>query len=159
MAQAWRKTTSPGCGFDVRRWSHCSAGKSKKAGSVPHAAAFTYCTGGNSWLLKGDDVGTRITMKPTPASRWQRLHASVSLAKALVKSALFLIWIALPRSARGGSLLYDRKTPITAADLLNDRVVPFFDSQEVKLLRVLTDRGIEYCGNPERHEYELRLPT
>jgi hypothetical protein len=24
--------------------------------------------------------------------------------------------------------LYDRKTPITAADLLNDRVVPFFDA-------------------------------
>jgi transposase InsO family protein len=53
--------------------------------------------------------------------------------------------------------LYDRKTPITAADLLNDRVVPFFDSQEVKLLRVLTDRGSEYCGNPERHAYELYL--
>jgi hypothetical protein len=35
-------------------------------------------------------------------------------------------------------------------DLLNDRVVPFFDSQEVKLLRMLTDRGSEYCGNPER---------
>lgn len=53
--------------------------------------------------------------------------------------------------------LYDRKTPITAANLLNDRVVPFFDSQEVKLLRVLTDRGSEYCGNPKRHEYELYL--
>src|SRR6195256_2169675 len=53
--------------------------------------------------------------------------------------------------------LYDRKTPITAADLLNDRVIPFFDSHEVKLLRVLTDRGSEYCGNPERHEYELYL--
>jgi hypothetical protein len=53
--------------------------------------------------------------------------------------------------------LYDRKTPITAADLLNDRVIPFFDSHDVKLLRVLTDRGNEYCGNPERHEYELYL--
>ena len=53
--------------------------------------------------------------------------------------------------------LYDRKTPITAADLLNDRVVPFFDAQEVKLCRVLTDRGTEYCGAPERHEYELYL--
>jgi transposase InsO family protein len=53
--------------------------------------------------------------------------------------------------------LYDRKTPITAADLLNDRVVPFFDEKEVKLLRVLTDRGMEYCGNPEHHEYELYL--
>jgi hypothetical protein len=53
--------------------------------------------------------------------------------------------------------LYDRKTPITAADLLNDRVVRFSDGHEVKLLRVLTDRGSQYCGNPERHEYELYL--
>jgi hypothetical protein len=53
--------------------------------------------------------------------------------------------------------LYDRKTPITAADLLNDRVVPFFDEKEVKLSPILTDRGTEYCGNPEHHEYELYL--
>lgn len=53
--------------------------------------------------------------------------------------------------------LYDRKTPLTAADLLNDRVIPFYDEQEVDLLRMLTDRGTEYCGNPERHEYELYL--
>jgi transposase InsO family protein len=53
--------------------------------------------------------------------------------------------------------LYDRKTPLTAADLLNDRVVPFYDQHEVKLSRVLTDRGTEFCGNPERHEYELYL--
>ena len=53
--------------------------------------------------------------------------------------------------------LYDRKTPITAADVLNDRVIPFFDAQQVKLCRVLTDRGTEYCGNPEHHPYELYL--
>lgn len=53
--------------------------------------------------------------------------------------------------------LYDRKTPLTAADLLNDRVIPFFDEHGVPLLRVLTDRGTEYCGNPEHHEYELYL--
>ncbi len=53
--------------------------------------------------------------------------------------------------------LYDRKTPITAAELVNDRVVPFYDEHEVKLQRVLTDRGTEYCGNPERHEYGLYL--
>jgi hypothetical protein len=39
--------------------------------------------------------------------------------------------------------LYDRKTPITAADLLNDRVLPFCEEHDVKLLRVLTDRGSE----------------
>ena len=53
--------------------------------------------------------------------------------------------------------LYDRKTPITAADVLNDRVLPFFEDHDIRLSRVLTDRGTEYCGNPERHEYELYL--
>ena len=57
----------------------------------------------------------------------------------------------------GFAKLYDRKTPLTAADLLNDRVIPFFDEEGVKLQRVLTDRGTEYCGNPEHHEYELYL--
>lgn len=53
--------------------------------------------------------------------------------------------------------LYDTKTPITAADLMNDRVVPFFDEHEIAVSRVLTDRGTEYCGKPESHEYELYL--
>jgi hypothetical protein len=57
----------------------------------------------------------------------------------------------------GFAKLYDRKTPITAADLLNDRVLPFFAEHEIALSRMLTDRGTEYCGNPERHEYELYL--
>ena len=48
--------------------------------------------------------------------------------------------------------LYDRKTPITAADLLNDRVLPFYDEHGIALCRVLTDRGTEYCGRPEHHE-------
>jgi transposase InsO family protein len=53
--------------------------------------------------------------------------------------------------------LYDQKTPITAADLLNDRVIPFFDDHELRLLRVLTDRGTEYCGDAQKHPYELYL--
>jgi len=52
--------------------------------------------------------------------------------------------------------LYDRKTPITAAEILNDRVVPFYDEHGIRLCRVLTDRGTEFCGN-ESHEYELYL--
>ena len=35
--------------------------------------------------------------------------------------------------------------------------MPVFDAQAVKLCRVLTDRGTEYCGNPERHEDERYL--
>lgn len=57
----------------------------------------------------------------------------------------------------GFAKVYDRKTPLTAADLLNDRVIPFFEEHEVPLLRVLTDRGTEYCGSPDKHEYELYL--
>jgi transposase len=57
----------------------------------------------------------------------------------------------------GFAKLYDRKTPLTAADLLNDRVIPFYDEHGVVLQRILTDRGTEYCGTHDRHEYELYL--
>ena len=53
--------------------------------------------------------------------------------------------------------LYDRKNALVAADLLNDRVLPFFEEHQIPLLRVLTDRGTEYCGQREHHEYELDL--
>src|SRR4051812_2931673 len=53
--------------------------------------------------------------------------------------------------------LYDRKNALVAADLLNDRVLPFLEEQDVPLLRILTDRGTEYCGQREHHEYELYL--
>ena len=53
--------------------------------------------------------------------------------------------------------LYDRKNALVVADMLNDRVLPFFEEQEVPLLRILTDRGTEYCGNREHHEYQLYL--
>lgn len=53
--------------------------------------------------------------------------------------------------------LYTTKTPITAADMLNDRVLPFFVQHELPMLRILTDRGTEYCGRAERHDYQLYL--
>ena len=53
--------------------------------------------------------------------------------------------------------LYDRKNALVAADMLNDRVLPFFEEQDVSLLRILTDRGTEYCGQREHHEYQLYL--
>lgn len=53
--------------------------------------------------------------------------------------------------------LYTSKHAITSADMLNDRVLPFFEQQQIPLLRVLTDRGTEFNGRPENHEYELYL--
>lgn len=57
----------------------------------------------------------------------------------------------------GFAKLYDRKTALTAAELLNDRVIPFFDEHGLRIDRVLTDRGTEFCGAHDRHEYELYL--
>lgn len=53
--------------------------------------------------------------------------------------------------------LYTTKTPITSADLLNDRVLPFFAEQGMGVIRVLTDRGTEFCGKAESHDYQLYL--
>ena len=53
--------------------------------------------------------------------------------------------------------LYTTKTPITSADLLNDRVLPFYEEHDLPLLRILTDRGTEYCGKADQHDYQLYL--
>ncbi len=53
--------------------------------------------------------------------------------------------------------LYTEKSAITAADILNDKVLPFYAEQGVDMLRILTDRGTEYCGKSEHHAYQLYL--
>lgn len=53
--------------------------------------------------------------------------------------------------------LETEKTALSAAHILNERVIPWFDSQQVSLLRILTDRGTEYCGKVEEHAYQLYL--
>lgn len=53
--------------------------------------------------------------------------------------------------------VYDRKNALVAADMLNDKVLPFYQEQHIDLLRILTDRGTEYCGAREHHEYQLYL--
>lgn len=53
--------------------------------------------------------------------------------------------------------LYTEKTALTAADMLNDRILPWYEEQQVPLLRILTDRGTEYKGNLENHAFELFL--
>jgi len=53
--------------------------------------------------------------------------------------------------------LYTTKTPITAADLLNDQVLPFMEEHGLPVLRIMTDRGTEFCGRPDKHDYQLFL--
>jgi transposase InsO family protein len=57
----------------------------------------------------------------------------------------------------GFGKLYTSKLPVTSADALNDRVLPFFEARGVPVLRILTDRGTEYCGRLDQHPYELFL--
>lgn len=53
--------------------------------------------------------------------------------------------------------LYTTKTPITAADILNDYVLPFYEEYDLPVLRIMTDRGTEYCGRLDKHDYQLFL--
>ncbi|WP_193090516.1 IS481 family transposase [Advenella sp. FME57] len=53
--------------------------------------------------------------------------------------------------------LYTTKTPITSADLLNDKVLPFYEQNGLPVLRILTDRGTEFCGRVDHHDYQLYL--
>lgn len=53
--------------------------------------------------------------------------------------------------------LYTEKTAVTAAHTLNETVLPWFEEQGISLLRILTDRGTEYCGKVENHAYQLYL--
>lgn len=55
----------------------------------------------------------------------------------------------------GFAKVYLEKTALTATDFLNDKVLPFFDKQGMRVLRTLTDRGTEYCGVLENNAYEL----
>ncbi len=57
----------------------------------------------------------------------------------------------------GFAKVYTEKTSLTAADFLNDKVLPYFDEQSIRVLRVLSDNGAEYCGRPESHSYQLFL--
>jgi len=60
-------------------------------------------------------------------------------------------------SAYGFAKQYMTKQPINSADMLNDLVLPFFEYYGIPLLRVLTDRGTEYCGRADTHDFQLYL--
>ena len=53
--------------------------------------------------------------------------------------------------------LYTSKMPVTAADLLYDRVLPFYEALGVPVEAILTDNGREFCGRQDCHAYELLL--
>ena len=50
-----------------------------------------------------------------------------------------------------------RKLPSQLQIFSTIELYHFFDEQKVSLLRILTDRGTEYCGKPGNHAYQLYL--
>ncbi len=57
----------------------------------------------------------------------------------------------------GFAKVYTEKNALVAADMLNSKVLPFFDEEQMRVLRILTDRGSEYCGKTEQHPFQLFL--
>lgn len=57
----------------------------------------------------------------------------------------------------GFAKLYTSKQAITAADILNDRVIPFYQAQNITIEHILTDNGSEYCGRKLEHYYQILL--
>lgn len=53
--------------------------------------------------------------------------------------------------------VYNSKMPITACDLLWDRVLPFYEALGVSVGAVLTANGREFCGRLEKHPSKLLL--
>src|SRR6202035_5149187 len=97
-------------------------------------------------------VSSRASARDTAARRIRSMSARSRASGASISKPF-----STPTPKLAFAKLYDRKTALVAADLLNDRVIPFFDEHQIPLCRVLTDRGTEYCGARERHEYELYL--
>lgn len=93
----------------------------------------------------------------------QSAHGQHRTSNELRKTGIFVsgsgvrsIWL---RHGVESFKFYTSKTPITSADLLNDKVLPFFTQQQLPMLRILTDRGTEYCGRMDQHDYQLYLAT
>jgi transposase InsO family protein len=53
--------------------------------------------------------------------------------------------------------LYVSKRQETAADILYDRVLPFYREHDLPIEAILTDNGTEYRGRPMIHLYEIFL--
>lgn len=86
---------------------------------------------------------------------WHRTHNYVGHIKGV--GHIYQQTVIDTYSKIGFAKLYDRKNALVAADMLNDRVVPFFEQHNLKVMRMLTDCGTEYCGNRETHEFEQYL--
>jgi len=53
--------------------------------------------------------------------------------------------------------LYSSKTPISAADILHSKVLPFFKAEGLTVQRIMTDTDSEYCGDTQIHGYQMYL--
>jgi len=52
---------------------------------------------------------------------------------------------------------YNSKLPVTAAHVLNDKVLPFFEEHHARVENRLSDKGREFCDREDHHPFELFL--
>lgn len=105
-----------------------------------------WLTSSNGWLHSKPEWQTRVESQIAVLERKQQ-DAFTNRASS----------ISTPSSKVTCAKLYTIETPITAADFLNHKVLPQFESHELPLPRILTDRGTEYCGKAEQHDYQMYL--
>ncbi len=54
-------------------------------------------------------------------------------------------------------LSFIKRRPLSLADTQNDKVLPYFEHHDLPMLRILTNRGTEYCGLVDQHDYQLYM--
>ena len=97
-----------------------------------------------------------ISTASTPATAWRRIRSTSAHLKGVGR--VYQQTVIDTYSKIGFAKLYTRKTPLTAADILNDQGDPVLRRAcDLRVDRILTDRGTEYCGAHDRQEYELYL--
>lgn len=79
------------------------------------------------------------------------------LGEAKVPKKLFLQSVVDVHCSFAFAKLYLTKSARTAADLLQDRVFPFYQQQGLKVERLLTDNGKEYGGRQAQHLFKTTL--
>jgi len=47
--------------------------------------------------------------------------------------------------------------PLKVWDVFTSKLLPFYSEEDLPVLRILTDRGTEYCGRADQHDYQLYM--
>ncbi|MEH8262754.1 integrase core domain-containing protein [Aeromonas veronii] len=81
----------------------------------------------------------------------------INVSAGGVRGVVYLQTVLDCYSRHAWGRLYTSKLPITSVHVLNETVLPFFETHEARVYTILSDNGREFCGRPDHHPYELFL--